>query len=67
MNKVSKPLTAAKAIRYYKLEYAEAGNSQYKQAEMLGRWHGKFAEELGLTGAVTEEQFARMAHGQDPA
>jgi len=67
MNKVSKPLTAAKAIRYYKLEYAEAGNSQYKQAEMPGRWHGKFAEELGLTGAVTEEQFARMAHGQDPA
>lgn len=64
---ISKPLTAGKATNYFKQEYANADNSYYTQGQSLqGRWHGKFAEELGLTGSVTEEQFARMAQGQDP-
>ncbi len=37
-----------------------------RDRRLQGSWHGKFAEELGLTGAVTEEQFARMAQGQNP-
>src|SRR4051794_33018265 len=64
---ISKPLTAGKATNYFKQEYANADNSYYTQDQSLqGKWHGKFAEELGLTGAVTEEQFARMAQGQNP-
>jgi conjugative relaxase-like TrwC/TraI family protein len=64
---MSKPLTAGKAGNYYKEEYSNAENSYYTQGKALqGHWHGKFAEELGLTGAVTEEQFARMALGQNP-
>jgi hypothetical protein len=64
---ISKPLTAGKATTYFKQEYANADNSYYTQGRTLqGRWHGTFAEELGLTGAVTEEHFARLAQGQDP-
>jgi conjugative relaxase-like TrwC/TraI family protein len=64
---ISKPLTAGKATNYFKQEYTNADNSYYTQGQTLqGRWHGQFAEELGLTGAVTEEQFSRMALGQDP-
>ena len=64
---ISKPLTAGKATNYFKQEYANANNSYYTQGQTLqGRWHGKFAEELGLNGAVKEEHFARMAQGQDP-
>lgn len=65
---MSKPLTAGKASNYYKEEYSNAENSYYTQGKTLqGHWHGTFAEELGLSGAVTEEQFARMALGQNPA
>jgi conjugative relaxase-like TrwC/TraI family protein len=64
---ISKPLTAGKATNYFKQEYANADNSYYTQGQTLqGRWHGKFAEELGLAGAVAEEQFTRMALGQNP-
>lgn len=64
---ISKPLTAGKATNYFKQEYANADNSYYTQGQTLqGRWHGKFAEELGLVGPVAEEQFTRMALGQNP-
>ena len=64
---ISKPLTAGKATNYFKQEYANADNSYYTQGQSLhGKWHGKFAEELGLTCAVTEEQFARLAQGHNP-
>ena len=64
---ISKPLTAGKATNYFKQEYANADNSYYTQGQTLqGWWHGKFAEELGLAGAVAEEQFTRMALGQNP-
>lgn len=65
---MSKPLTAGKASNYYKEEYSNPDNSYYTQGKTLqGQWHGKFAEELGLTGTVQEEQFSRMALGQHPA
>lgn len=64
---MSKPLTAGKAANYFKQEYGNAENSYYTQGQALqGYWHGKFAEELPLTGAVSEEQFSRMALGQNP-
>jgi conjugative relaxase-like TrwC/TraI family protein len=64
---ISKPLTAGKATNYFRQEYANADSSYYTQGQTLqGRWHGAFAEELGLTGAVSEEQFIRIALGQNP-
>ncbi len=65
---ISKPLTAAKATNYFKQEYTNADNSYYTQGQTLpGQWHGKFAQDLGLTGSVSEEHFGRLAQGQDPA
>jgi len=65
---ISEPLTAGKAVNYFRQEYAAADNSYYTQGQTLqGHWHGQFAEELGLTGAVAQEDFERMAHGQNPA
>lgn len=64
---MSKPLTAGKASNYYKQEYSRIENSYFTQGKTFqGHWHGQFAEELGLQGAVTEEQFSRLALGQNP-
>ena len=32
----------------------------------LGEWHGRLADNFGLTGGVDEEHFARLADGQHP-
>lgn len=64
---VSKPLTSSKVQSYYKTEYSSASNSYYSGGgELQGAWHGRIAQEFGLTGAVTEEAFNRLAEGQDP-
>src|SRR6185312_4281437 len=33
---------------------------------LIGEWHGKLAQQFGLTGGVAEEAYERMALGQDP-
>jgi conjugative relaxase-like TrwC/TraI family protein len=64
---ISKPLTAGKVQSYYRSEYSSASNSYFSQGGTLeGQWHGQLAARIGLTGAVTEEAFARLAEGQDP-
>ncbi|MDQ2843572.1 MAG: relaxase domain-containing protein [Acidobacteriota bacterium] len=64
---LSKPLSATQARDYHKSEFASAEQNYYTQAgEIRGEWHGKLAAEWGLAGAVTEEQFARLAEGQHP-
>jgi conjugative relaxase-like TrwC/TraI family protein len=63
----SKALTAGKAQSYYRKEFANAQNSYYTQGQTLqGQWHGKFAEELKLQGAVSALAFDRLANGQSP-
>lgn len=65
---MSKPLSAGKAQAYYRSELSAAENSYYTQGKQLqGQWHGRFAQELGLVGAVSEEHFDRLAQGQNPA
>ncbi len=52
---------------YFQQEFANASNSYFsEQGVIQGRWSGRLAEDLGLTGAVTEETYLRLIEGQDP-
>lgn len=67
MISISKPLTPGKVASYYREEYTSASQSYYAQrGHLLGEWHGKLAAEFGLSGAVDELMFNRLAYGQDP-
>jgi conjugative relaxase-like TrwC/TraI family protein len=64
---ISKPLSAGQAQTYHKEEFANAKENYYSEDDRIrGEWHGKLAEEWGLTGEVREEHFARLANGQHP-
>ena len=62
---VSKPLSASQAQAYHRSEFTSAEQSYYTQSNQVrGEWQGKLAAQWGLTGEVSEEQFARLANGQ---
>jgi len=64
---ISKPLSASQAQAYHSKEFTNAEQAYYTQrGEIRGEWHGKLAEEWGLHGEVTEEQFQRLSEGQHP-
>lgn len=64
---ISKPLSASHAQAYHSKEFTSAEQSYSSQkGEIRGEWHGKLAEEWGLNGDVTEEQFRRLSEGQHP-
>jgi conjugative relaxase-like TrwC/TraI family protein len=51
----------------YRTDFAAASNRYYSEGKTLeGRWQGELAAELGLKGAVTDEQFDRLTEGQHP-
>ena len=67
MMTISKPLTAGSVSRYFTEEYASPGNSYFsEEGKTPGVWAGELAGDLGLSGPVTAEAFARLAEGQDP-
>jgi hypothetical protein len=58
---ISKPLTAGSVSRYFKEEYASPGNSYFAEdGKVPGEWAGTLADELGLSGPVNAEGFARL-------
>lgn len=64
---ISKPLSASQAQAYHSKEFTSAEQAYYTQGgEIRGEWHGKLAEEWGLHGQVSEEQFHRLSEGQHP-
>src|SRR5690242_15918986 len=64
---ISKPLSAAGAVKYREEEFANASNSYFAQkGKTVGVWMGTLAAEMGLSGDVQEEAFTRLAYGQDP-
>jgi len=64
---ISRPLSASQAQAYHRSEFTSAEQTYYTQSnQMRGEWQGKLATQWGLTGEVTEEQFARLANGQHP-
>jgi conjugative relaxase-like TrwC/TraI family protein len=64
---ISKPLSAGQAQTYHREEFANAQDNYYTEGDRIrGEWHGKLAEQWGLSGDVQEENFARLANGQHP-
>src|SRR5436853_5837603 len=64
---LSKPLTSAQAKLYYQKDFSNAEGNYYSEGQTIaGQWQGKLAEQWGLIGEVTAEQYNRLADGQDP-
>src|SRR5438105_40936 len=64
---MSKARSAGQANTYYQQDYANKKENYYSErGEVNGNWIGRLAEEWGLTGEVTSEQYARLVAGQDP-
>jgi conjugative relaxase-like TrwC/TraI family protein len=63
---ISKALSAAGAVKYFKDEYEHARGSYYSEDErILGQWSGQLAEHFGLKGAVNRDDFEKLCEGQD--
>src|SRR5487761_2599641 len=53
--------------RYYEQQVASGGDDYYSgRGEAPGEWVGTGAEELGLAGRVSAEQFSALIAGCDP-
>src|SRR6202167_2458544 len=64
---ISKPLSAGQAQTYHKEEFANAQENYYSEGDRIrGEWHGRLAQEWGLSGEVREDHFQRLANGQHP-
>jgi conjugative relaxase-like TrwC/TraI family protein len=64
---ISKPLSAGQAQSYHQKEFTAKEQNYWSQRGIIaGEWQGRLAASLGLTGAVSEEEFARLSHGQHP-
>jgi conjugative relaxase-like TrwC/TraI family protein len=67
MLNISKPLSSGRAQTYHKLEFTAETANYYKQdGAVQGQWQGQLAEKMGLRGAVTPEEFARLTEGRHP-
>jgi len=67
MMTMSNALSGGQATTYYQQDYANKKENYYSErGEINGNWIGQLAEEWGLTGEVTSEQYARLVAGQDP-
>ena len=64
---ISKPLSAGQAQSYHKKEFTSREQNYWSQrGEMRGEWQGRLAEQFGLRGPVSEQDFARLSRGQQP-
>ena len=64
---ISKPLSAGQVQTYHKEEFANAQENYYSVGDRIrGEWHGRMAQEWGLSDEVREEHFQRLANGQHP-
>ena len=64
---ISKPLSAGQAQRYHQKEFTSREQNYWsRQGVIAGEWQGRLAATLGLSGVVSEEQFARLSQGQHP-
>jgi conjugative relaxase-like TrwC/TraI family protein len=64
---ISKPLNAAQAQDYHKMDYTSPTQSYYAQGDVVrGEWQGKLAESMGVSGEVSALEFSRLTEGQHP-
>jgi conjugative relaxase-like TrwC/TraI family protein len=64
---ISKPLSAGQAQSYHQKEFtAKEQNYWSHRGEIPGEWQGRLAAQLGLAGAVSAKDFAKLSQGQHP-
>jgi conjugative relaxase-like TrwC/TraI family protein len=64
---ISKPLSAGQAQKYHEKEFTAKEQNYWSQSGVVaGEWQGRLAEQLGLAGAVSAEDFAKLSQGQHP-
>jgi conjugative relaxase-like TrwC/TraI family protein len=67
MMTMSRAISAAQALDYYRQEFTSSKDNYYSEAgEVKGRWSGRLADEWELKGDVLSEQYERLVAGQDP-
>src|SRR5712691_2015449 len=69
MLRASPPLTVGQASHCYKSEFSLGDYHTERESEgiVASRWHGRGAEQLGLSGRVKADDFARLLAGNDPS
>jgi hypothetical protein len=67
MLKISQSLGSSQVKDYYTKEYIAKENYWQQDAEAPGQWHGKLAEDMGLTGAIDYQSFSNLADGKNAA
>jgi conjugative relaxase-like TrwC/TraI family protein len=64
---ISKPLSASQAQSYHAKEFTAREQNYWSQKGAIqGEWQGRLAEQFGLAGAVSAEDFARLSRGENP-
>jgi conjugative relaxase-like TrwC/TraI family protein len=64
---ISKPLSSGQAQSYHKKEFTSQEQNYWSQrGEIAGEWQGRLAAKFGLSGPVSEADFARLSQGQHP-
>jgi conjugative relaxase-like TrwC/TraI family protein len=64
---ISKPLSASQAQSYHQKEFTAKEQNYWSQRGVIaGEWQGRLASQLGLAGAVSAEDFAKLSQGQHP-
>jgi len=64
---ISKPLSAGQAQSYHQKEFTAKEQNYWSQRGVIaGEWQGRLAEQLGLAGTVSAEDFAKLSQGQHP-
>ena len=64
---ISKPLSAGQAQTYHQKEFTSKEQNYWSQRGVIqGEWQGRLAEQFGLTGAVSAEDYAKLSQGQHP-
>jgi conjugative relaxase-like TrwC/TraI family protein len=64
---ISKPLSASQAQSYHAKEFTAREQNYWSQKGAIqGEWQGRLAEQFGLGGAVSAEDFARLSRGENP-
>jgi conjugative relaxase-like TrwC/TraI family protein len=64
---ISKPLSAGQAQTYHEKEFTAKDQNYWSQRGVIaGEWQGRLAEQFGLAGTVSAEDFSKLSQGQDP-
>jgi conjugative relaxase-like TrwC/TraI family protein len=64
---ISKPLSAGQAQSYHQKEFTAKEQNYWSQRGVIaGEWQGRLAEQFGLHGQVSAEDFAKLSQGQHP-